>query len=154
MSDLVLSNIICFQTQKQLTTLNNIWVVLKSVLIDLHARNFVHAKTSLRARCVHACHCVRNLLSPVNYTHHIWTYHTKTSTQMPLAQSSKGAPQTLNCTSLSPPSPNKSWRHTSKIFFNPVIPNWITSSRISKSPQTRYLKDTMKTYLCYYHTLL
>ena len=50
MSDLVLSNIICFQTQKQLTTLNNIRVLYKSVLIDLRARYFVHAKTSLRAR--------------------------------------------------------------------------------------------------------
>ena len=154
MSDLVLSNIICFQTQKQLTTLNNIRVLLKSVLIDLCACNFVHTKTSLHACCVHAHHCVSNLSSPVNYTHHIWTYHTKTSTQMPLAQSSKGVPQTLNCTSPSPPSPNKSRRHTSKIFLNPVIPDWITWSRISKSPQIRYLKDTMKTYLCYYHTLI
>ena len=39
-------------------------VLVKSVLIDLHARNSVHAKTSLCARCVHACHCARNLLSP------------------------------------------------------------------------------------------
>ena len=64
MSDLIVPNIICFQTQKQLTTLNNIRVLLKSVLIDLRARNFVHAKTSLRARCVHARHRARNLLSP------------------------------------------------------------------------------------------
>ena len=64
MSDLVLSNIICFQTQKQLTTLNNIRVLLKSVLIDLRARNFVLAKTSLCARCVHARHRARNLSSP------------------------------------------------------------------------------------------
>ena len=64
MSDLVLSNIICFQTQKQLTTLNNIRVLLKSVLIDLRAGNFVHAKTSLRARCVHARHHAHNLSSP------------------------------------------------------------------------------------------
>ena len=41
---------VCFQTQKQLATLNSIRVLLKSVLIDLRARNFVHAKTSLRAR--------------------------------------------------------------------------------------------------------
>ena len=39
-----------FQTQKQLAKLNNIQVLLKSVLTDLRARNFVHAKTSLRAR--------------------------------------------------------------------------------------------------------
>ena len=41
MSDLVVPNIICFQTQKQLTTF--IRVLLKSVLIDLRARDFVHA---------------------------------------------------------------------------------------------------------------
>ena len=64
MSDLVLSNIICFQTQKQLTTLNNIRVLLKSVLIDLRAHNFVHARTSLCALCVHARHRARNLSSP------------------------------------------------------------------------------------------
>ena len=33
-------------------------------MIDLHAHNFVHVKTSLRAHCVHAHHCARNLLSP------------------------------------------------------------------------------------------
>ena len=64
MSGLVLPNIICFQTQKQLATLNNIRVLLKSVLIDLHARNFVHAKTSLRAPCPYARHRARNLSSP------------------------------------------------------------------------------------------
>ena len=52
MSDPFVPNIICFQTKKQLTTLNNIRVLRKGVLIDLRARNFVHAKTSLRARCV------------------------------------------------------------------------------------------------------
>ena len=62
MSDLIVPNIICFQTQKQLATLNNVWVLLKGVLIDLRARNFVHAKTSLRARCVHARE--PNFLSP------------------------------------------------------------------------------------------
>ena len=45
-------NIICFQTQKQLAKLNNIRVLLKSVLIDLRARNIVHEKTYLHARCV------------------------------------------------------------------------------------------------------
>ena len=44
MSDLIVLNIICFQTRKQLATLNNIGVPLKGVLIDLRACNFVHAK--------------------------------------------------------------------------------------------------------------
>ena len=64
MSDLVVLNTICFLTQKQLTTLNNIQVLLKSVLIDLRARNFVHVKTSLRARCMHARHHARNFSRP------------------------------------------------------------------------------------------
>ena len=54
----------CTQTQKQLTTLNNFWVLLKNVLIDLCAHNFVQAKTSLHARCMHACHRVHNLSNP------------------------------------------------------------------------------------------
>ena len=53
------------QTQKQLATLNNVRVLLKGGLIDLHARNFAHTKTSLRARCMHARHRARNLSSPV-----------------------------------------------------------------------------------------
>ena len=44
-------------------TLNNIGVLLKGVLIDLHARNFVHVKTFLRARWVHARHRACNLSS-------------------------------------------------------------------------------------------
>ena len=56
-----------FRQKQQLTTLNNIPLLLKGVLIDLHAHNFVHAKTSLHARCVNACHHARNLLSPVDY---------------------------------------------------------------------------------------
>ena len=40
------------------------FTVLKSVLIDLCAHNFVHMKTSFHGRCVHACHCARNLSSP------------------------------------------------------------------------------------------
>ena len=64
MSNLVVPNIICFQTQKQLATLNNIWVLLKSVLVDLHAHNFVHLKTHLRACCVHGRQCAHNLWSP------------------------------------------------------------------------------------------
>ena len=67
MSSLIVPNIICFQTQKQLTSLNNIRVLLKSVLTDLRARNFVRVKTSLRARYVHARHRARNLSSPVFY---------------------------------------------------------------------------------------
>ena len=57
-------NIICFETQKQLSKLNNIWVLLKSVLIDLRARKFLDAKTSLRARCMHARNRMHNLSSP------------------------------------------------------------------------------------------
>ena len=55
-SDLIVPNIICFHTQKQLAILNNIRVLLKSVLIDLCAHNFVHAKTSLSKCYVHAHH--------------------------------------------------------------------------------------------------
>ena len=65
MSDRVVPNIICFQTQKRLTTLHNIQVLLKSVLIDLRGRNFVHAKASLRARWAHRA---LNLSSPDDLT--------------------------------------------------------------------------------------
>ena len=58
-------NIICFQIQKKLANLNSIRVLFKSVLIDLRACDFVYAKTFLRARCMHARHRARNLLSPV-----------------------------------------------------------------------------------------
>ena len=47
MSDPSVLNIICFQTQKQLPTLNNTQLLHKGVSIDLHACNLVHAKTSL-----------------------------------------------------------------------------------------------------------
>ena len=49
---------------KQLNTLNNIRALLKGVLFGSHACNFVHARISLRARCMHARHRARNLLSP------------------------------------------------------------------------------------------
>ena len=45
-------------------TLNNIGVPLKGVLIDLRARNFVHVKIFLRARCAHARYRASNLSSP------------------------------------------------------------------------------------------
>ena len=64
MSVLVVPNIICFQIQKKLATLNNVRVLFKSVLTDLRARNFVHAKTFLRTRCVHARHRARDLSRP------------------------------------------------------------------------------------------
>ena len=67
MPDVIVQNIICFQTQEQLATLNSIAGLLKGVLIDLHTQNFVHAKTLLQECCVHACNCVCNLLSPVRY---------------------------------------------------------------------------------------
>ena len=66
MSGLILPNINCFQTQKKwLSILSNTGVLPKDVFIDLRARNFVHAITSLCARCVHARHRARNLASPV-----------------------------------------------------------------------------------------
>ena len=65
MSDRIVPNIIWFQKQKKLNTLNNIAGQLKGVLFDLRACNFVHAKISLRARCVYARHRVCNLSSPV-----------------------------------------------------------------------------------------
>ena len=47
---------------------NNIRVLLpKGILIDLCTRNFVYAITSLRACCMHARHCTRNLSSPVSH---------------------------------------------------------------------------------------
>ena len=52
-----------FSNKKQLATLNNIQVLLKSVLIDLCACNFVHTQTFLHTCCVHACHHAHNLLS-------------------------------------------------------------------------------------------
>ena len=64
MSYLIVLNIICFQTQKQLTTLNNIRVLLKGILIDLHAHNFMHVKTFLHTRCPLARHGAHNLLRP------------------------------------------------------------------------------------------
>ena len=67
MSNLIVPNIICFQTQKQLTTLSNIGVLLKGVSNHLRARNFVRTKTSLLARCVHAHHRAHSLLSPANF---------------------------------------------------------------------------------------
>ena len=63
MSNLIVTNTICFQTQKYLTILNVTGVLLKDVLIDLRACNFLHVKTSLCASCVHARHCSRNLLN-------------------------------------------------------------------------------------------
>ena len=46
-------------------TINKIGVLLKSVSIDLHAHNFVYAKTYLFTRCMHARHRACSLLSPV-----------------------------------------------------------------------------------------
>ena len=69
MTDLIVPNIICFRTKKQLATLNNIRVLLKGISIDLRARNFVHAKTFLRARCVYARHRARNLSSPASFAY-------------------------------------------------------------------------------------
>ena len=38
--------------------------LLKGILFDIRAHNFVHARISLHARCVHARHFAHNLLSP------------------------------------------------------------------------------------------
>ena len=51
MSDLIVLNIICFQTRKHLATLNSIGVLLKDVLTDLFAHDFMHVKTSLHTIC-------------------------------------------------------------------------------------------------------
>ena len=50
MSDFIVPNNICCQTNKKLAILNAIGALLKGVLTVLRALNFVHAKTSLRAR--------------------------------------------------------------------------------------------------------
>ena len=73
MSDLIVLNIICFQTQKQLATLSNIRVQLKSVLIDVSGHNFMHAKTLLRGRCMHGRHRAGSLSSPAtsSFSHRI-----------------------------------------------------------------------------------
>ena len=57
MSDFVVPNIICFQTHKQLATLNNTQVLLKSVLIDLRVDNFVHVTISLMQIVMHLKPC-------------------------------------------------------------------------------------------------
>ena len=49
---------------KKLNTLSNIGALLKGVLFHLRARNFVQARISLRARCVHARHRACNFSSP------------------------------------------------------------------------------------------
>ena len=86
MSNLIVPNIICFQTQKQLASLNNIRVLLKTVLTDLCARNFVRAKTSLRARYVMLvtvraiCRALRSNIRSRNtnsiFTLNIWSQDT------------------------------------------------------------------------------
>ena len=53
-----------YSDTEKLATLNNFLALLKSVLIDLCECNYLHGKTSLRARWIHACHSVRNLSSP------------------------------------------------------------------------------------------
>ena len=50
-----------FRHKNNSHTLYKIGVLLKSVLIDLRAHNFVHEKTYLRARCVHARNRAHNL---------------------------------------------------------------------------------------------
>ena len=59
---------IVFSDKKQLAAFKNVQVQLKGVLTDLRARNFVYAKTSLRARCMYARHRACNLSGPKNPT--------------------------------------------------------------------------------------
>ena len=66
MANFIVPNIICFQTQKQFTTLNNIGVLVKDVLIDLRAHNSMHVKNSLHAGCMYARDHACDLLSPSN----------------------------------------------------------------------------------------
>ena len=66
MSDFIVPNIICFWSQKKLITLNSIGILLKGVLIDLCAHNFMHVETSLCTYYLHAHHHVWNLLISFN----------------------------------------------------------------------------------------
>ena len=67
-------------------------------------------------------------------------YVKKTSTEPPLAQSSKGTSHTPIYTAFSAPFPkNKSRRYNISVFFSPYTPSRITTSGISKSPQIRFL---------------
>ena len=61
MSYLIVPNIICFQTQKQLTTLNNIWYY-----IYMHVNSYMHP-----------CQRAHNLSSPANciFSVSIWPYN-------------------------------------------------------------------------------
>ena len=68
--------------------------------------------------------------------------NTKTSTQAPLAQSSKSTSHTLNHTMLPtflPLPPNKTRKHTNPVFFNPITPCQVTTSKNCQSPQVRSL---------------
>ena len=73
MSDLIVPNIICFQTQKQLATLNSIGIVLKGVLIDFRARNFVRVKTSLLITVRAICRALKMaiLILPAQLKSHV-----------------------------------------------------------------------------------
>ena len=65
-----------FSDKKQLGTLNNIRVLLKGVLIDLHAHNFMHGKTFLHACCMHTRHHACNLSSPaIAHLNKYWQAH-------------------------------------------------------------------------------
>ena len=75
MSDIVVLNIICFQTQKQLTTLNNIWVLLRVLkvfwLIYVHVISCMRKPLYLHVACtlvtVHATQAT--LMSPGQAKH-------------------------------------------------------------------------------------
>ena len=63
MPDLLVPNIFCFQTQKQLPTLNNIQVLLKSVL-TVRFMWFRASENLFACTLLHTRHCVSNLSSP------------------------------------------------------------------------------------------
>ena len=62
MSDVIVPKLFAYR-HKKLNTLNNIGAL--SVLFDLHARNFMYMRISLRACCVQFCHRACNLSSPI-----------------------------------------------------------------------------------------
>ena len=79
MSDLIVPNTICSQTQKELALLNNIQVLRKSVLIDLRACNFVHVKTSLCARSLPCVQFGKTFLTVLDKYTPLWKKYSRTN---------------------------------------------------------------------------
>ena len=70
MPNRIVLNIIYIQTEKQLGTLNSIQVLLKGVLTDVHARNFMHAKTFACTLHAYLSPCAQ-FVKPCNVLIHI-----------------------------------------------------------------------------------